>query len=96
MEEYDAAAAAEEEYGAPAPASTSTSTTSPNVRYWSDFNRVVYASRSLQRLPDIADWERTDGNWAAGKDAFGRYDAVSRACTAEIRGRMTELTLGLG
>jgi hypothetical protein len=46
------------------------------VRYWSDFNRVYYHSRSLQRLPDTAEWENSEGHWAASKEFFARQDTV--------------------
>ena len=51
-----------------------------DVRYWSDYNRVHYLPRSLHRLPDLADWEATDGgDWQGGRETFLRYDSVSYA-----------------
>ncbi|KAI0002430.1 Misato segment II tubulin-like domain-containing protein [Russula compacta] len=44
-----------------------------DVRYWSDYNRVYYIPRSLQKLPDLADWE--EGDWQGGKETFLRYDS---------------------
>jgi hypothetical protein len=46
------------------------------VRYWSDFSRVYFAHRSLQRLPDMMDSEALEGEWQSGKDLFKRYDSV--------------------
>ncbi|ETW74824.1 hypothetical protein HETIRDRAFT_237753, partial [Heterobasidion irregulare TC 32-1] len=47
---------------------------SSDVRYWSDFNRVYYVPRTIQKLPDVAEWENTEGNWQLSKDTFERYD----------------------
>ena len=38
------------------------------VRYWSDFNRVDYHPRSIQKLPDLSDWDSGMGDWVAGKE----------------------------
>ena len=43
------------------------------VRYWSDYNRVNYHPRSIQKLPDLPDWDLGMGDWAAGKEAFDKY-----------------------
>ena len=40
------------------------------VRYWSDYNRVDYHPRSIQKLPDLPDWDSGMGDWAAGKETF--------------------------
>ncbi|KAJ6554978.1 Misato segment II tubulin-like domain-containing protein [Mycena vulgaris] len=45
-----------------------------DVRYWSDFNRVYYVPRTVQKVPDIPEWEDAEGNWAAGSDRFTRFD----------------------
>jgi len=45
------------------------------VRYWSDYNRVYYLPRSIHKLPDLADWEITGGDWQGGKATFLRYDS---------------------
>lgn len=50
---------------------------SSDVRYWSDFNRVYYVPRTIQKLPDVAEWENTEGNWQLSKDTFERYDTVN-------------------
>jgi hypothetical protein len=47
-----------------------------NVRYWSDFNRVYYDKRSLQRLPDVPDWINPSGDWSASKQIFERHNLV--------------------
>ena len=51
------------------------------VRYWSDYSRVYYSSRSIQALPDPAEWEITAGNWTAGQESFQQFDQVCCACT---------------
>jgi len=43
------------------------------VRYWSDYNRVNYHPRSIQKLPDLPDWDLGMGDWTAGKEAFDKY-----------------------
>lgn len=48
----------------------------PEVRYWSDFNRLYYSPKTIQRLPDIADWEYAEGNWQEGREMFKRFDEV--------------------
>ncbi|RDB18272.1 Protein dml-1 [Hypsizygus marmoreus] len=45
-----------------------------DVRYWSDFNRVYYIPRSVQKIPDPADWESPEGDWRMGQALFSRYD----------------------
>jgi hypothetical protein len=50
------------------------------VRYWSDFNRLYYAPKTVQILPDIADWENAEGNWQEGRDTFKRFDEVHSSC----------------
>jgi hypothetical protein len=42
------------------------------VRYWSDYNRVDYHPRSIQKLPDLPDWDLGMGDWAAGKETFDK------------------------
>ena len=44
------------------------------VRYWSDYNRVDYHPRSIQKLPDLPDWDLGIGDWVAGKETFEEYD----------------------
>ena len=64
-----------------------------SIRYWSDYNRVYYAPRTIQRLPDPADWETVDGDWAAGKEAFTRHNMVRNQLMQGACG-ITELTAG--
>jgi hypothetical protein len=49
----------------------------PTIRYWSDFSRVYYAPRTVQKLPDTGDWEDLDGNWQVGQETFVRYNEAS-------------------
>lgn len=44
------------------------------VRYWSDYNRVDYHPRSIQKLPDLPDWDLGTGDWASGKEEFDKYN----------------------
>lgn len=44
------------------------------VRYWSDYNLVDYHPRSIQKLPDLPDWDLGMGGWVAGKETFDRYN----------------------
>jgi hypothetical protein len=48
----------------------------PKVRYWSDYSRVFFHHRSINRLPDLPDWEDTEGDWVAGAELFQKYDEV--------------------
>jgi len=57
----------------------------PEVRYWSDFNRLYHSPKTVQRLPDTADWENAEGNWQEGRDAFKRLDEV-RVCVLIFSG----------
>lgn len=47
-----------------------------NIRYWSDYDRVFYHPRSLHRLPDVPDYENTEGDWMGGQETFTRYNEV--------------------
>jgi hypothetical protein len=49
-----------------------------DVRFWSDFNRLYYTPRSVQRLPDIPEWENAEGNWQDGREVFTRYEQVTK------------------
>lgn len=40
------------------------------VRYWSDYNRVDYHPRSIQKLPDLPDWDLGMTDWVAGRETF--------------------------
>ena len=42
------------------------------VRYWSDYNRVNYHPRSIQKLPDLPDVDLGIGDWVAGREAFDK------------------------
>ena len=47
-----------------------------DIRYWSDFNRVYYLPRSLQKMPDPPEWESTDLGWIQGHEMFTRHNEV--------------------
>jgi hypothetical protein len=47
-----------------------------DIRYWSDFDRVYYLPRSLQKLPDPPEWKSTDLGWIQGHEMFTRHNEV--------------------
>jgi hypothetical protein len=47
-----------------------------DIRYWSDFTRIYYLPRSLQKLPDPPEWESTDLGWIQGHEMFTRHNEV--------------------
>lgn len=48
-----------------------------DIRYWSDYNRVYYIPRTIQKLPDPAEWESANYDWLQGQESFTKYDQVS-------------------
>ncbi|KAG5724578.1 Protein dml-1, partial [Termitomyces sp. T112] len=56
-----------------------------NVRYWSDFNRVYYVPKTIQRLPDPAEWENVEGDWNHGQSAFTQYDEDHAVTDGSLR-----------
>lgn len=48
------------------------------VRYWSDFNRVYYVPRTVQKIPDTSEWESSDVDWNTGQELFSRYNEVRK------------------
>lgn len=55
-----------------------------DIRYWSDYNRVYFHPRTLQRLPNLSDYENVEGDWNVGKDAFTKWDEVSSGCLCDV------------
>lgn len=53
-----------------------TENTGLTVRYWSDYSLVDYHPRSMQRLPDVPEWEEVEGDWKSGGETFDRFDEV--------------------
>ena len=51
-------------------------TSTADIRYWSDYSHVFYHPRTPQRLPDVADYENTEGDWVLGMDTFTKYAEV--------------------
>ncbi|KAJ7205182.1 mtDNA inheritance protein Dml1 [Mycena pura] len=45
-----------------------------DIFFWSDFNRLYYLPRTVQKIPDKSEWEDVEGNWAVGHETFARYD----------------------
>ncbi|KAJ6584373.1 mtDNA inheritance protein Dml1 [Mycena capillaripes] len=56
-----------------------------NIRYWSDFNRMYYVPRTIQKVPDIPEWEDAEGNWTGGREVFTRYDEDSGLMEGPLR-----------
>lgn len=54
----------------------STSVHKQQFRYWSDYGMAYYHPRSMQRLPDLPEWEDSDGDWGNGRDMFERHNEV--------------------
>ncbi|KAI0072181.1 tubulin nucleotide-binding domain-like protein [Panus rudis PR-1116 ss-1] len=48
--------------------------TTTDMRFWSDYSRVFYHPRSLQRLPDLADYDDVEGDWMSSQEAFAKHD----------------------
>ncbi|KAF9041814.1 tubulin nucleotide-binding domain-like protein [Hymenopellis radicata] len=46
----------------------------PAIRHWPDFSRVYYHPRSFQMIPDVYDFEGTDGSWRSGERSFEQYN----------------------
>ncbi|KAG5648222.1 hypothetical protein DXG03_006179 [Asterophora parasitica] len=55
------------------------------VRYWSDFNRVYYIPRTVQKLPDPPEWENPDGDWDYGQTLFSQYDEDHALVEGDLR-----------
>lgn len=55
------------------------------IRYWSDFSRVYYLPRSLQKLPDPLSWQETCVDWKEGQDIFNRYNENSELMEGPLR-----------
>ena len=45
------------------------------IRYWSDYNRIDYHPRSIQKLPDLPDWDLGVGDWVTGKETFDKENS---------------------
>ncbi|EGO28775.1 hypothetical protein SERLADRAFT_434675 [Serpula lacrymans var. lacrymans S7.9] len=60
-------------------------TTDASIRYWSDFNRVFFSPRTVQMLPDVADWETTTGDWSVGQETFRRFDEENGLMEESLR-----------
>ncbi|KAF7357389.1 Protein dml-1 [Mycena sanguinolenta] len=56
-----------------------------DVRYWSDFNRMFYVPRTIQKVPDIPEWEEAEGNWTGGHEMFTRYDEETGLMEGPLR-----------
>ncbi|KAF9257995.1 tubulin nucleotide-binding domain-like protein [Marasmius fiardii PR-910] len=63
---------------------------SQDVRYWSDFNRVYYHPRSMQVLPDIPDWQGTEGSWVHGQETFTRFAEETDVMETSVRSFLEE------
>ncbi|KAJ7258754.1 mtDNA inheritance protein Dml1 [Mycena haematopus] len=56
-----------------------------DIRYWSDFNRLFYVPRTIQKVPDIPEWEDAEGNWTGGHEMFTRYDEETGLMEGPLR-----------
>ncbi|KAF7290286.1 hypothetical protein MIND_01342600 [Mycena indigotica] len=58
-----------------------------DIRYWSDFTRPYYVPRTVQKVPDVPEWEKESarGNWAAGHETFVRYDENTGLMEGPVR-----------
>ena len=50
-----------------------------NVRFWSDYSRVFFHPRSLQRLPDLPDWDAVESDWIKSRESFSSYEQVQNS-----------------
>ncbi|PPQ72434.1 hypothetical protein CVT24_003129 [Panaeolus cyanescens] len=56
-----------------------------NVRYWSDFSRVYYLPRSLQKLPDQPELDTGDGEWNESHGLFNRFNEDTELMDGSLR-----------
>lgn len=56
-----------------------------DIRYWSDFDRVYYLPRSLQKMPDPPEWESTDLGWIQGHEMFKRHNKDTELMDGSVR-----------
>ena len=55
------------------------------VRHWSDYNRVDYHPRSIQKLPDLPDWDLGVGDWVTGKETFDKENNQASPPSSRMR-----------
>ncbi|KAF8990150.1 mtDNA inheritance protein Dml1 [Cyathus striatus] len=55
------------------------------IRYWSDFSRVYYVPRTIQKLPDPPDWDLPNGDWNKGVDSFVQYNESNDVMDGSLR-----------
>ncbi|KAM5532691.1 hypothetical protein V8D89_013660 [Ganoderma adspersum] len=60
------------------------------VRFWSDYSRVFLHPRTPQRLPDLADWEATDGDWNTSRESFRKHDSDRDLMENDLRSFVEE------
>ncbi|TBU44587.1 tubulin nucleotide-binding domain-like protein [Dichomitus squalens] len=63
---------------------------SHQIRFWSDYSRVFLHPRTLQMLPDLADWEAADGEWIKSRESFQQYDIDHDLMENEMRNFVEE------
>ncbi|KAJ7051764.1 Misato segment II tubulin-like domain-containing protein [Mycena amicta] len=63
-----------------------------DIRFWSDFNRMYYVPRTVQKVPDLPEWEweEGEGNWAVGHETFVRYDENTGLMEGPVRSFLEE------
>ncbi|KAJ4490746.1 mtDNA inheritance protein Dml1 [Lentinula aciculospora] len=61
-----------------------------SIRYWSDFNRVFYIPQTVQMLPNVPDWQNSEGDWALGQELFQRYNEETELMESSVRSFIEE------
>ncbi|KAI0651282.1 tubulin nucleotide-binding domain-like protein [Trametes meyenii] len=56
-----------------------------SIRFWSDYSRVYYHPRTTQKLSDLTEWEQSEGEWNASKDAFQKHEHDHEIMDGEVR-----------
>ncbi|KAF9494734.1 tubulin nucleotide-binding domain-like protein [Pleurotus eryngii] len=60
------------------------------VSSWSDFARVSYIPRSIQKIPDSPDGDHLNGNWGVGRKAFLQYNEETDLMDGAVRRSLEE------
>lgn len=60
------------------------------VSFWSDFARVSYVPRSIQKIPESPDWDHLNGNWEVGRRTFFQYNEETDLMDGAVRRSLEE------
>ncbi|PPQ91103.1 hypothetical protein CVT25_013141 [Psilocybe cyanescens] len=55
------------------------------IRYWSDFSRVYFLPRTLQKIPDPPEWEIASVDWNQGQELFTRFNEETELMDGTLR-----------